>query len=131
MARLAKGSANEVLAMNSGASAPEWQSPTTGDITGVTAGDGLTGGGTSGGVTLAVGAGTGIDVSADAIAVDVSDFMANGSDNRVVTATGADHESAREQGDHGRCLHDVMHGWDPLWEELRDSCRESVVLESV
>jgi hypothetical protein len=50
----------------------------------------LTGGGTSGGVTLAVGAGTGIDVSADAIAVDVSDFMANGSDNRVVTATGTD-----------------------------------------
>ena len=62
----------------------------TGDITGVTAGNGLTGGGTSGGVSLAVGAGTGIDVAADAVSVDVSDFMANGSNNRVVTATGAD-----------------------------------------
>ena len=64
--------------------------PTVGDITAVTAGDGLTGGGNSGAVSLAVGAGTGIDVAADAISVDVSDFMANGSDNRVITATGAD-----------------------------------------
>jgi hypothetical protein len=41
-------------------------------------------------LALNVGAGTGIDVAADAISVDVSDFMTNGSNNRVVTATGAD-----------------------------------------
>ena len=39
---------------------------------------------------MAVGAGTGIDVAANAISVDVSDFMTNGSNNRIVTATGAD-----------------------------------------
>ena len=55
------------------------------------AGDGLTGGG---GSALAVGAGTGIDVSSNAIAVDVSDFMANGSNNRVLTATGTDGQNA-------------------------------------
>jgi hypothetical protein len=59
--------------------------------TGVTAGSGLTGGGTlSSTRTLNVGAGTGIDVAADSISVDVSDFMSNGSNNRVVTATGTD-----------------------------------------
>jgi len=67
----------------------------TGTVTSVivAAGNGLTGGGTvttSGTATLNIGAGTGIDVASDAISVDVSDFMTNGSDNRVVTATGTD-----------------------------------------
>jgi hypothetical protein len=70
-------------------------STTTGTVTsvGVTAGAGLTGGGTvttSGTINLDVGAGTGIDVAADAISVDVSDFMTNGVNNRVLTATGTD-----------------------------------------
>ena len=63
------GTANQVLAVNSGGTGLEFQSPTTGDITGVTAGDGLTGGGTSGDVTLNVGAGTGVTVNADDIAI--------------------------------------------------------------
>ena len=41
----------------------------TGDITGVTAGDGLTGGGTVGAVTLNVGAGTGVTVAADTVSI--------------------------------------------------------------
>lgn len=43
-----------------------------GDITSVVAGSGLTGGASSGAATLDVGAGTGISVSSDAVAIDTS-----------------------------------------------------------
>ncbi len=107
----------------------------SGDIEGVTAGNGLTGGGTTGTVTLnhedtssqasvnnsgrtyiqditldtyghitaissatetvtdtntEYSAGTGLDLSGTTFSVDVSDFMTNGSNNRVLTATGTD-----------------------------------------
>jgi len=52
LTRLAAGSDADVLTLASGV--PSWATPSTGDITGVTAGNGLSGGGTSGGVTLAL-----------------------------------------------------------------------------
>jgi len=88
------GNSGQVLTSAGAGAPPTFQTPTVGDITSVVAGSGLTGGATSGAATLNVGAGTGIDVAADAISVDVSDFMANGSNNRIVTATGADAQNA-------------------------------------
>lgn len=61
-----------------------------GDIESVGAGDGLTGGGTSGAVTLNVGAGTGINVAADSISVNMGAFdtgdLAEGSNQYFTTA---------------------------------------------
>ena len=63
----------------------------------IIAGNGLTGGGTiTANRTLTVGAGTGIDVATDEISVDVSDFMTNGSNNRILTSTGTDAMNAEE-----------------------------------
>ena len=74
---------NQLLKWNGSAWACAADLDSGGDVTDVVAGNGLTGGGASGALTVDVGAGTGITVSANAVALDTA-FT----DTRYVNATG-------------------------------------------
>ena len=80
LAKRAIGTTGQVLTVSGGV--PVW-TDSAGDITAVTAGAGLTGGGTSGAVTLDVGAGSGISVAADSVAVDATVLRTTGNQSRT------------------------------------------------
>ena len=88
--RLAIGSTGQVLTVAAGV--PSWATPTTGDIEGVTAGTGISGGGTSGTVTITNSMATAIDAKGDLVAgtgADAFSRLAVGANNTVLTADSA------------------------------------------
>jgi hypothetical protein len=90
---------NYVLTYDAASGGFTWEQKFDGDITGIVAGGGLTGDATSGDASLAVGAGTGITVNANDVAVDasavdhdaLSNFVGNEHiDHSTVTVTAGD-----------------------------------------
>jgi hypothetical protein len=82
--------AGQVAKWNGTAWAAAADNDAGGDITGVTAGSGLSGGGESGSATLHVGAGTGISVTADTVALAAAYADGSAFDARFVNESQAD-----------------------------------------
>lgn len=78
------GTAGQTL-VTDGVSVASWSNVSAGTISNIIAGGGLTGGGTSGAVTLTVGAGSGITVSADTIGLTSGVFPVPGSYGSAAT----------------------------------------------
>ena len=94
MAELKGGTTGQVLSKTSNTDMDfTWIANDTGDITGVTAGTGISGGGTSGTVTVTNSMATAIDAKGDLIAgtgADAFSRLAIGTNNQILTADSAE-----------------------------------------
>ena len=94
MADLLGGTTGQILSKTSNTDMDfTWTTPQVGDITGVTAGTGISGGGTSGTVTVTNSMATAIDAKGDLIAgtgADAFTRLAVGTNNYVLTADSAE-----------------------------------------
>ena len=91
------GSSGDVLTSGGAGAAPTWETPTAGDITGITAGDGLSGTTTSGNASLAVDLGTnsGLEFSSNKLQIakgisqhDVAQFTSGVADDDFLRVDG-------------------------------------------
>ena len=106
--KLSAGTNTYVLTADSStASGLAWAAPTTGDITGVTAGTNISGGGTSGSVTVNLAIDAAVDVGADGAGVDMTWHSATAGDYVMWDSS---EEKLIMEGTNGETVLDITDG---------------------
>jgi hypothetical protein len=120
MADLKGGTTGQVLSKNSNTDMDfVWVTDAAGDITGVTAGTGISGGGTSGTVTVTNSMATAIDAKGDLIAgtgADAFARLAAGSNGETLVADSSTSTGLRWQGSMAAAKNFVINGGFDIWQ---------------